>query len=291
MGREDRLSQFEALRPQLFALAYRMLGTRAEAEDVLQDAFLKWDASTADVQNPKGYLMATVSRLSLDALGTARHRRETYVGVWLPEPLAGERPPDETLVMTESLSMAFLFLLESLTPPERVAFLLREVFDYEYSEIASILTTTETNCRQLVSRARKSVRDGRPRFDIDPKRHQTAIARFTQAIAQNDVPGLLSVLSPDVIAYSDGGGEVAAARRPIQGPDRVVRFFLGLASLAPAQRITSEVRPSAGAPALWVYAAGRLISVLHVSLDEDGRIASLYSVLSPQKLPTDGAPA
>lgn len=291
MERADRLSQFEALRPQLFALAYRMLGTRAEAEDVLQDAFLRWDASTADVQNPKGYLMATVSRLCVDALGTARHRRETYVGVWLPEPLAGERPPDETLAMIESLSMAFLFLLESLTPSERVAFLLREVFDYEYSEIARILATTDANCRQLVSRARKSVRDGRPRFDTNPTRHHAAIARFTQAIAQNDVAGLLSLLSPNVVAYSDGGGEVAAALRPIEGPERVCRFFVGLASLMPALQVTWEVKPSAGAPALWLYEAGRLGSVLHFSLDEDGRIASIYNVRNPKKLPTDGARA
>lgn len=288
---QDRLSQFEAFRPQLFGLAYRMLGTRAEAEDVLQDAFLRWHASTADVLNPKAYLMATVSRLCVDALGAARHRRETYVGVWLPEPLTGDRPPDETLAMTESLSMAFLFLLEALTPPERVAFLLREVFDYDYGEIASILTTTEVNCRQLVSRARKTVRDGRPHFDNRPERHRDVIARFTQAIAHNDVPGLLSLLSPDVVSYSDNGGEVPAARRPIHGAERVSRFFLGLASQAPALNVTWEVKPSAGAPALWLYEAGRLGSLLHFSLDAEGRITSIYIVRNPRKLPAGPEPA
>jgi RNA polymerase sigma-70 factor, ECF subfamily len=187
-------------------------------------------------------------RLCLDNLGSARRRRETYVGVWLPEPLAGDPRPDETVALTESLSMAFLTLLESLTPAERVAFLLRDVFDYDYDEIASIVRTTAGNARQLVSRARKA------------------------AIARADMPALLEVLGPAVVAYTDGGGKASAALKPIAGPDRVARFFLGLAAKMPSLQVTWEVKTSARVPALWLYEGGHLSSVLHLALDEEGRI-------------------
>lgn len=281
----DKTAQFESLRPHLFALAYRIMGTRADAEDMLQDAFLRWQATQEEVDSPKAYLMTVVSRLCLDGLRQARRRREQYVGVWLPEPIAGARPADESLAMTESVSMAFLFLLESLQPNERVAFLLREVFDYEYEETAKILETSEENCRQLVSRARKSLREGRPKFQVRPEQHRAVIEQFAAAVTCGDMTALLELLRGDAVSYSDGGGKVYAALNPIRGADHVARFFLGLAAKSGVSQFTYAIQDSAGAPALWLFDKGRLETLLHLSLDEAGKIESIYIVRNPDKLP------
>ena len=221
-------NQFEEFRPLLFSLAYRMLGTRADAEDIVQDAYLRWrNASTEDVRAPKSYLTTVVARLSLDSLKSARRKRETYVGEWLPEPIV-EASGSSAVEMAESLSLAFLHVLETLSPDERVAFKMREVFDADYAEIAATLETSEANCRQLIARARKHVRDRRPRFKVDRARQQSMLAQFLAACQTGDASRLLPLLSSDVILHSDGGGKVRATINPIYGADKVSRFFEGI---------------------------------------------------------------
>lgn len=280
-------AQFEELRPQLFALAYRALGTRADAEDVVQDAYLRWSKVEERVESPKAYLMTIVSRLALDALQSARRKRERYVGVWLPEPIAGDPAPGESVEMAESLSMAFLMLLESLPPAERIAFLLREVFGYEYEEVSAILETSEANTRQLVSRARKHVREGRPKFHVRPEQHRAALEQFMGALMHGDVNGLLGLLREDVVSYSDGGGKASAAINPIYGADKVARFYLALASKAPPTGVTWEVREAAGTPALWLYLDGRLESLFNFELNEAGRIQTIFVTRNPDKMPVN----
>src|SRR5262252_6613031 len=193
----DREAQFQDLRPLLFSLAYRMMGTRADAEDVVQDAYLRWQSAVGeDVRSPKSYLTTVVSRLALDGLKSAYRKRETYVGPWLPEPVVeplGTRPME----MAESLSMAFLRLLESLSPAERVAFLLREVFDASYEEVAAALETSEANSRQIVTRARKHVQDHRPRFHVDRDRQAAVLREFLTACANGDTARLTSLVAQD----------------------------------------------------------------------------------------------
>lgn len=285
----DRLGQFEALRPQLFALAYRALGSRADAEDVLQDAYLRWQNATGEIASPKAYLMTVVSRLSLDALQSARRKREQYVGVWLPEPVAGSPAPGDSLEMTESLSMAFLLLLESLQPAERVAFLLREVFGYEYGELAGILETSETNARQLVSRAKKHVRAGRPKFEVNPEQHRAALTRFIGALTTGDVNDLLGLLREDVVSYADGGGKASAAVNPIAGSDKVSRFFLGVARKAPTG-VSWQILDAAGTPALWLFVDDRIESIFNLELDHDGRVRAIFVTRNPDKFPTSERP-
>jgi RNA polymerase sigma-70 factor (ECF subfamily) len=225
---------FDEHRGALFAVAYRMLGSVADAEDIVQDAFLRWrEAARDDVESPRAFLTTIVTRLCIDHLRSARVRREEYVGPWLPEPVLVAEAPEEPVEMAESLSMAFLVLLESLTPAERAALLLREVFDYEYAEVAKILGKTEANCRQLVRRARERVAEGRPRFDASIEAREALTHRFLAACATGDLEGLLGLLSSEVTLYSDGGGKVRAALNPIRGADRVARFLVGIARKAP----------------------------------------------------------
>ncbi len=211
----DREIQFQELQPLLFGLAYRMMGTRADAEDLVQDAYVRWQSAAPDeVRSPKSYLTTVVARLALDRLKAAYRQRETYVGQWLPEPLV-EPEGTQTMEMAESLSLAFLHVLESLSPSERVAFLLREVFDADYEEVAAALQTSEANTRQLVARARKRIQDRRPRFPVDRDRHAVVLREFLNACATGDPAQLTAVLAEDVVLYSDGGGKVSAALNPI----------------------------------------------------------------------------
>ena len=191
-------SVFEELRPQLFALAYRMMGTRADAEDIVQEAFIRWQgADHRDVRSARSYLNAVVARLSLDALKSARRTRETYVGTWLPEPIALSDRPDAQLELADTLSVAFLHVLESLSPAERVAFLMREVFGEDYSQVAAILDTSEANCRQLVARARQHVQSKRPKYRVDPDRHRQVLREFLMACASDDKNTLVGLLRED----------------------------------------------------------------------------------------------
>jgi RNA polymerase sigma-70 factor (ECF subfamily) len=225
---------YEELRPLMFSIAYRMLGSASEAEDVVQEAFLRYhresSAGTA-IDSPKAYLSTITTRLAIDQLRSARVRRERYVGTWLPEPVVTDAESDvETQVETaDSLSMAFLVLLESLTPVERAVFLLHDVFEYGYDDIAAVVGRTEQNCRQIAVRARRQVDAKRPRFEADRRRREELAQRFFEAVTRGDEQGLLGLLADDVVAYGDGGGKVPAIPQPVYGRDRVVRLMIGAA--------------------------------------------------------------
>jgi RNA polymerase sigma-70 factor (ECF subfamily) len=275
---------FERHRPLLFSIAYRMLGSAMDAEDVVQEAYLRWHATEEEVRSPRAYLSTIATRLSIDRLRSAKAKREQYVGPWLPEPIATGDSSDvaEAPVLEESLSMAFLVLLESLTPVERAVFLLREVFDYDYAEISRIVGKTETNCRQIAHRTRQAVAARRPRFESSREQRETMTRLFVEACAGGDMSGLLSLLSEDVIFYSDGGGKVVTARNPVYGPDRVARLMLGLAR----KRLPgSEIRLTQinGQPGIVGYSGDRPDSVFSLEVS-GGRIRALRHVRNPDKL-------
>jgi RNA polymerase sigma-70 factor (ECF subfamily) len=274
---------FDRHRPLLFSIAYRMLSSVMDAEDVVQEAFVRWQRVSEEekVRSPRAYLSAVVTRLCIDQLCSARTRREEYVGPWLPEPLPTESASD-AVAIDESLSMAFLVLLESLNPTERAVFLLREVFDYDYDEISRLVGKSEANCRQIARRARPSVAARRPRFEHSPEQEERLTRRFVEACASGDMEGLLELLSDDITVWSDGGGKVAAARHPIYGPDRVARFFLGLASKAPPAFAIRQSRIN-GQPGLIGYVDGRPLNVLAFDV-ADGRIQTIRVVVNPEKL-------
>ncbi len=187
--------------------------------------------------------------------------------------------------MAESLSMAFLFLLESLDPRERIAFLLREVFGYEYGTVAQILATTEANARQMVSRARKHVRERRPRFTVEPEQHRVALEQFARAVSTGDVQGLLQLLRDDATAYSDGGGKAAAALNPVRSADHICRFFIGIGRKGAGEDVRWEIRDAAASPALWLYHDGKLASIFNFELADDGRIQTIFVTRNPDKMP------
>lgn len=281
----DRLDTFTEVRPLLFSIAYRMLGSVMEAEDIVQEAFLRWQrADLAEVESPKAYLSTIVTRLAIDHLRSAQTQREVYTGPWLPEPLIGESPdpPAEAALLSESLSMAFLVLLESLTPDERAVFLLREVFDYDYAEIARIMDKTEAACRQILSRARQRVSENRPRFDVSPNAHDQVVAQFVQATLTGDLAGLMSVIAPDAVLISDGGGKAAAARRSVHGPDHIARLILGLFRQAPPGIEARLARVNAQ-PGFIYYRDGIPFYVMSLHIAE-GRIQSIHNILNPDKL-------
>jgi RNA polymerase sigma-70 factor (ECF subfamily) len=280
----DRESSFDEMRPRLIALAYRMLGARADAEDVVQEAWLRWrGAASEEVRAPKSYLTTVVARLSLDALKSARRKRETYAGEWLPEPWID---PPASVELDESLSLAFLHILESLTPDERVAFLLREVFGADYAEVAAAVETSEANARQLVARARKHVRDRRPRFTVDPERQRDVLRRFLEACQSGDASALLPLLSAEAELHSDGGGKTRSALNTIYGADRIARFFAGIAKKGATRGVTASPANVNGAPGALLSYRGKPSSVVTIRLDEAGRIDRVFMVTNPEKLPT-----
>jgi RNA polymerase sigma-70 factor (ECF subfamily) len=277
------------LRPLLFSIAYRMIGSVSEAEDIVQEAFLRYHRTQpADVENPKAYLSAVTTRLAIDHLRSARARREEYVGPWLPEPLLsdeGAGDPSAQAELADSLSLAFLVLLERLSPVERAAFLLREVFAYPYDEIAEVIGKSEANARQLVSRARRHVDDERPRFDVSREQHEELTDRFLEATQSGDTEGLMALLADDVYTYTDGGGKVQAARRPIHGRDPVARFMVGIARPERgAAGITLHRVDVNGRPGrLMVDADGRPVGVLSLDV-ADGLVQTVRIVINPDKL-------
>ena len=280
----DRTAQFEDLRGSLFLLAYRMLGTRTDAEDVVQDAYLRWlKASDEEIRMPKSYLTTVVSRLSLDALKSAQRKREVYVGEWLPEPLV-EPCGTQRLELAESLSIAFLHVLESLSPFERIAFLLREIFDATYAEIATTLETTEENCRQIVARARKHIQAKRPRFTANHQTHMQVLHEFLSACASGNPAQLTALLCQDAVMYSDGGGKATAALNPIIGADHIARFFAGLAKKPATMTLRPEFVIVNGQPGLQLFAGDQLESVIDLTLDENNKIARIFIVVNPDKL-------
>jgi RNA polymerase sigma-70 factor, ECF subfamily len=283
---EAAAETFERHRSLLFSIAYRMLGSLMEAEDVVQEAFLRWQgASGGEIHAPKSYLSAVVTRLSIDRLRSAKARREEYVGPWLPEPIATGEGSEVagTVVLDETLSMAFLVLLESLTPVERAVFLLREVFDYDYAEIASLVGKSEDNCRQISRRARQSVAARRPRFESSPEQEERLMDSFLEACMSGDMESLLALLSEDSTLWSDGGGKTRAALRPIYGADRVARFFSGILRKAPSGLVVRRASINGRPGFVGYFEDGSPQSVTTFDVAE-GTIRAIRIVVNPEKL-------
>lgn len=281
--------QFEAVRGRLFGLAYRMLGSRAEAEDVVQEAYLRWHQAERDeIRSPEAWLVTAATRLALDRLRALKTQRERYKGPWLPEPIMVNQPPppDHHLDLASDLSVAFLVLLERLAPEERAAFLLHDVFDRDYDEIAGLLGKSESACRQMVHRARTRVRSDRKRFEVTEAAKASLLRKFTAAVEARDEQALHALFAPDATWTADGGGRVPAAPYPIAGADRIAKLVLGLAGRAAPGALTFHLASVNGESGLCVRVNGRLTSV--ISIDTDGqRIVSVYAQVNPDKLPGD----
>ncbi|MDA8369538.1 MAG: RNA polymerase sigma-70 factor [Nocardiopsaceae bacterium] len=280
------VGEFEAERARLLAVAYRMLGSAAEAEDAVQDTFLRWNAADRGaVRNPAAWLTKVLTNLCSTRLASARARRESYIGPWLPEPVATADSafgPLDTAELRESVSMAFLLLLERLTPPERAVFVLREAFEYSHREIAEILDLTEANCQQLYRRARLRVTQDRPRFTASRDEGGRIARRFLSAAQGGDIAGLQSLLAEDVVAWADGGGRTPAARKPVRGADRVSRYLTSWMS-RDIPGLEVRITEVNGQPGLLAIVGGELLiaGVLDVV---EGRITAIRIVTNPDKL-------
>ncbi|HKV83999.1 MAG TPA: RNA polymerase sigma-70 factor [Ktedonobacterales bacterium] len=280
---------FESYRAYLFSIAYRMLGSAMDAEDMVQETFLRYQAAMPEtIVSLKAYLATILTRLCLDQLHLARRSRDTYLGPWLPEPVRTDEAivaasPEERVEEYESLSLAFMMLLEELQPVERAVFLLREVFDYEYDEIATMLGKSEVACRQSFSRAKKHLADRRPRFPASVEAHRQMLTRFIQATQDGDLDGLVSMLAEDVTLWADGGGRVrGAATRPISGRLAVARFAVGSLRFLPPDYAV-EVASVNGQPAIVIRVGGQPYLVLSVVAEGD-RIQSVQVIANPAKL-------
>ncbi|HEX5107384.1 MAG TPA: RNA polymerase sigma-70 factor [Vicinamibacterales bacterium] len=287
----SELDDFERYRTRLFALAYRMLGSAAEAEDVVQDAWLRYaGAQRSDLRSPLAYLTTIVTRLALDRLKSARTTREQYVGPWLPEPVLteGTPEPERSAALAESLTLAFMVLLDTLSPEERAVFILREAFEYSYAEIATILATSEPNCRQLFHRAKEHLASKQQRSSRSRQEKRKLAERFVEAMRAGDGAKLTRVLADDVGFWGDGGGRLVAAKRPVLGRDAVINLLLGIRRTAPAagvplDRISLDVVEVNYEPAMLVRVDGRLDSVYVCSIVDD-TIAGIRVVRNPDKL-------
>lgn len=284
----DQTFLFEEHRRLLEGIAYRMLGGFADAQDVVQETLLRWiDADHERILAPRAWLIAVCTRLSLNALRSTRRRRETYPGDWLPEPFPSLRPPDpqESMELDESISIALLVSMESLSAPERASWILHDVFDLPFEEIAGVLERTSESCRQLASRARKRLRQGRPRHRASPAEHKRLLDSFFAAAREGDLAGLREVLSPDVVMHSDGGGKVEALWTPLAGAEEVANFlarvFVGLAG----NKIELEARPTHfnGVPGLLLYQDKALATALTIEVRE-GKIERVFAIRNPEKL-------
>ncbi|MFD4241708.1 RNA polymerase sigma-70 factor [Streptomyces sp. NPDC058525] len=275
---------FEDNRRLLFGTAYRMLGSVADAEDIVQDAWLAWNRTDrASVEHPKAYLVRTVTNLSLNRLTSAQAVREAYVGPWLPEPLLTSPDVAEEAELADTVSMAVLVVLETLTPVERAVFLLREVFGYAYAEIAEVVGKSEAAVRQSAHRAREHVRARRPRFTADASEQREIAEKFLAACAGGDLREVLALLAPDVVSWSDGGGVVTAARRPLHGPDHVARWLLGVLAKPEVQGVEMRITEINGEPGLLMDLDGEHVGAVTFEAVE-GRITALRFVVNPQKL-------
>lgn len=283
----ERAAEFEAYRPLLRAVAYRMLGSMADAEDIVQDAFLRWQQAApaqGQMDSPKAFLLAIVTRLCIDQLRSARLPREHYAGPWLPEPLVTSESDDPAgaAELHDAVSVGLLLVLERLSPTERAVFLLREVFQYDYVEVSRIVGKREAHCRQLARRARDRVAERRSRFAASPQQHARLVRQFAHTCSQGDLAGLLALLAEDVTLWSDGGGKVAAARRAVQGRVRVARFFLGLLRKVPTTLVVRGASVN-GRTGVVAYVVGLPQAVLTADIVE-GRIGALSLVVNPDKL-------
>jgi RNA polymerase sigma-70 factor, ECF subfamily len=271
-------------RGRLLGLAYRMLGSRSDAEDVVQDAYLRF-AGAQDVHNPEAFLVTVVTRLCLDRLKSAKAQREIYLGPWLPEPVfdAEGLSPDTATELADDLSFALLLALDRLSPLERAAFLLHDVFDVQFAEIAGMIDRTEVACRQLATRARRAVRDARPAPPAPPDNHARLLSAFSEAVASGDISRLAGMLREDAIAMTDGGGRKSAALNPIKGPDKIARFFVSVASKTADCDVRIEPTMINGTAGALIYIDGELDHSVSMAIDGD-RIAAIYIVRNPDKL-------
>ncbi|WP_434212001.1 RNA polymerase sigma-70 factor [[Pseudomonas] boreopolis] len=276
---------FEQHRPRLFSLAYRLLGARTEAEDVVQDAWLRWHgADRAGIVDPEAWLVTATTRLGLDRLRAARAARSRYTGPWLPEPLEiSEEPgPQELRERAEQVSLALLAAMERLGPEERAAFLLKEAFDYDYARIAELLGHSEANCRQMVHRARTRLQAERPRFPVDRQHHRELLERFMIASQAGDMAAITALLDSNARLVSDGGGKVTAALRPLLGAERIARLYWAVARRKLG--LVARMGTVNGEPAILRFRDGRLHSTTLAVIDGD-RIVELLNVMNPDKLP------
>jgi len=282
---DSQTALFQQHRPRLFALAYRMLGTPADAEDVLHDAWLRWHAQdTVALDDPQAWLVTVTTRLALDRLRRAKAERQHYTGPWLPEPLVpDEERPEATIERGETITLSFLLLLERLSPDERAAFLLNEVFDYSHAEAAAILGIAEDACRQRVHRARVRLREGRPRFSVNAQAQRRMLERFVAAMAQPSLDALRALFAEDAIQISDGGGVVRATLRPLHGAERLARLYMQIATNLGKYDPRYELTTLNGAPALLMFTGGTLSSVIWVECD-GGRITAMHGLRHPGKL-------
>lgn len=281
---------FETLRPHMFGVAYRMLGSVSDAEDIVQEAFLRYRGAArdgAEIGSLRAYLSAIVTRLAIDHLRSARVRRETYLGMWLPEPLLTDGAQSDASTaaeMTDSLSMAFLLLLERLGPVERAAFLLHDVFGYGYDEVARIIAKNEANCRQIVARARQRIQADRPRYETTPEHRDRLAAQFFAAISSGDLAGLVQLLAEDAVIYGDGGGKVPQLSRPVAGRVQLARLLAGWGRQMRQIGIEFRLRRVNGQPgAVVVDEAGHCVGVFTLDV-EQGSVRVVRSVINPDKL-------
>src|SRR5215469_13046281 len=286
MRKRDQGEAFEHYRVLLFSIAYRITGSASDAEDLVQEAYLRYQASeSAEIVSLKAYLTTIISRLTLNYLQSARVVREQYMGIWLPEPILTSEDdglPLADLEDRETLSLAFLRLLEALSPPERAVFLLHEVFDYPFREIGSMLEKSPANCRQIFHRARQALQDKRARFEPEPQRQRQLLFSFLSASQAGDMAALTSLLAQDVVSWSDGGGKVQTNLKPLYGKLAVARFWLSVTRKTP-RPLTTTLAEINGSSALLLWDEGRLAGVLSLTLCAE-RSQEIYALLNPEKL-------
>jgi RNA polymerase sigma-70 factor (TIGR02957 family) len=278
---------YDELRPRAFAIAYQMLGSVSDAEDVVQEAFLRMHQTLQreeQITSPRAYIATLVTRLAIDQLRSARVKRERYVGEWLPEPVVTDRSPAEHAETSDSLSLAFLVLLETLSPQQRAAFLLREVFEYPYPEVAEIVGTDVDSTRHLVARARNHLREQRPRYHASRRQRQELAEHFFAAIEQGDLPALEALLAQDVALHADGGGKVPAQPRPINGRRRVARALGAGMSVLARIGVRIQLAEVNGQPGAMAYdAQDRLVAVVGLDIT-DGQVQTIRAIVNPDKL-------
>jgi len=283
MNDSDAVLEYRSL---LFAIAYRMLGSAADADDAVQETFLRWHRarqSGETIHSPKGWLTTTISRVCLDQLRSARVKRESYVGPWLPEPLAGITPDiAETAADFDSLSLAFLVLLESLSVKERAVFLLHDVFGYDFASVGEIVDESDAYCRQLAKRARAHMAERRPRYSASQEQRDHLTEEVLHAVSDGDMPRLIAALTEDATVYSDGGGKVTAARKPVVGRDKAALFLTNIRRLAP-EGTTFRIEPINGQPGIVTSIDGHVVNVVTFDYTDTG-IRSIYIVVNPDKL-------
>lgn len=277
------MNPFEQHRPRLWGIAYRMLGMRADADDIVQEAWLRW-SQAKDVRTPEAWLVTTTTRLCIDRLRQLQHERETYTGPWLPEPMIEPTAPpaDEATELASDLSVAFLAVLERMTPEERAALLLREVFDSDYGDIAQILGKSETTCRQIVSRARKHLREGKPRIHVSAAAHANLLQQLVRAIQAQDQAAIVRLVADDATWTSDGGGRAKAAKKRIRGAQRIARFATGVYRRN-LERVEFRMMKVNGEPGIAVFLEGKPLAAMAIRTD-GRRILDVFAILNPEKL-------